>query len=440
MVALHKRIAEAPTLAVLGLLAYTISVYTDLGERVEALGAIRHEFLAGIVLVGASTFILVNNPLRIQPYRHVLMAIILLFVVMLTQIPFAYDPQHAWTTFFDRIFKQALFAFFLAALIRSPRHLRWFMIALVFSWFWVYQEAVYGLITGSLVWYNQGIKRLHGSVTLYRHPNGLSLIAVTCLPFVICLFSALRRTIMRLALLVVAGLASLCIVYSGSRAGYVGTLGLLFFWWVFSRHKVRGLLVGTIAAAVVLTVIPDQYIERFESIGGEEAEGHSKEGRLEIMSDAWKIFLAHPLGVGVDCFSPVRMETFGRDQDTHNLYLEVATQLGIQGMLIFLFFVGSLLWSFQQIGLRQERLRLVFRRFLATQAPNPPLQRRLRSFHSDILFVRQLGRAGRLYVLMLLVNGCFAHTMYLICWWLASGLAICLLNMTATMEDDLSAI
>lgn len=69
MAALHKRITEAPTPAVLGLLAYTISVYTDLGERVEALGAIRHEFVAGIILVGASAFILVNNPLRVQPYR-----------------------------------------------------------------------------------------------------------------------------------------------------------------------------------------------------------------------------------------------------------------------------------------------------------------------------------------------------------------------------------
>ena len=33
--------------------------------------------------------------------------------------------------------------------------------------------------------------------------------------------------------------------------------------------------------------------------------------------------------------------------------------------------------------------------------------------------------------LMFVVNGAFAHTLYLIHWWLASGLAICLLNLTA---------
>ena len=37
------------------------------------------------------------------------------------------------------------------------------------------QEAVRGLISGSLVWGNQGIMRLHGSVPRYGHPNGREL-------------------------------------------------------------------------------------------------------------------------------------------------------------------------------------------------------------------------------------------------------------------------
>ena len=34
-----------------------------------------------------------------------------------------------------------------------------------------------------------------------------------------------------------------------------------------------------------MPIIPVEYIERFKSIGGEEAEGHSKDARIEILRD-----------------------------------------------------------------------------------------------------------------------------------------------------------
>ena len=439
MAFLTKRIQEPPTLAILGLLAYTISVYTALGERIDLLGAVRHELLMGVVMVGVCVHVLMVNRLSVRPYRIVLIAIGLLFLVMLSQVPFAYDRNLAWNTFFDRIIKQALFAFFLAALIRSPRDLRWLMAVFMFSLFWVLQEAVQGLVTGALVWYNQGIHRLHGAVTLYRHPNGLSLIAVTSLPFVIYLFGAVRRRLLRLALLGIAVLALLCIIYTGSRAGYLGTLAVVFFWWLFSRRRGRGVAVGLLAGVLVLLVLPDQYKERFTSIGGQEKEGHSKEARLQIIDDAWQVFLDQPLGVGVDCFRPVRAMTFGRNQGTHNLYLQVATHLGIQGFLVFLFFLGTLFWAFDHVVKRQERLAGALRRYGRAGDHEPAAVKRIRGVYADVVYVSQTARAMRLFLLMLMVNGVFAHTLYLICWWFVSGMAICLLNMTALMEDDLVA-
>jgi hypothetical protein len=35
---------------------------------------------------------------------------------------------------------------------------------------------------------------------------------------------------------------------------------------------------------------------------------------------------------------------------------------------------------------------------------------------------------------MLMINGIFAHTLYLICWWFAAGLAIVVSAMTGEME------
>jgi len=430
------RARESTPIAFLGLLAYTVSVYTALGERLDFLAAIRHELLMGIVLIALSVKALMTDPIDFRPLRTLLIAIILLFVVLLSQIPFAYDPQRAWNTFFDYSLKHAMFTLFLVALVRSPRQLGWFMFTFMFSLFWVHQEAMVGLASGSLVWTNQGIQRLHGAVTLYRHPNGLSLIAVTALTFIVYLLPAVRRWYLKVALLGLTVMAALCIIYTGSRAGYVGTIAVVVFYWWFMPHKVKGTLALVAVAAAILTVLPQQYKQRFLSIGGQEAAGHSKEARILLMKDAWEIFKENPLGVGVNCFEPVRLDRYGRGQGTHNLYLQVLTNLGIQGFLVFFFFAGYLTWSFHRLVGRMQALR----RATARLARGSPRGRRvlgpLRQMDRDAAFMTAVAKSGRLYLLMLLVNGMFAHTLYLICWWFAAGLAIVLAEMETGMQDE----
>ena len=85
-----------------------------------------------------------------------------------------------------------------------------------------------------------------------------------------------------------------------------------------------------------------RYKQRFESIFTlEEAEGSSSQKRIIILKDAWSIFIDHPIGVGVGAFPFVRMKYFKRGQDTHNLYFEVATNLGIQGLVVFFLMIAK---------------------------------------------------------------------------------------------------
>jgi O-antigen ligase len=428
---------ENPSLLVfLAFLCYTISVYTQLGERLFFLSAIRHELILGGALSIACILLLFSSPLNTGPYRTVVIAIALLFVVMLTQIPFAANRPQAWETFFDKIFKQGLFTFFMITLIRTPRRLMYFMTAFIFSLFWVYQESFRGLITGSLVWYNQGIQRLHGAVPLYKHSNGISLIAVTSLPFLYFLFPAVRKLYLKLLILVTGALAVIIVIYSGSRAGYVGTLAILAVIWALSRHKWKSALIGLLLGAVALAVMPDQYKERFQSIGGEETEGRSREARMEIVEDAWAIFLENPLGVGVDSFTYVRMKKFGRDQYTHNLYLQVATQLGIHGFLIFMFFVYAISSSFIKVIKRLDRLEARVLALARSDIRITNSKKEMRSYLGDLRYTRWIALACITYMAMLMVNGMFAHSLYLICWWLAAGLSIVLLNLTTLLEKE----
>ena len=426
---------NASPVLVLGLLAYTISVYAATGERLDILAAVRHQLLMGVVLLGFAAKSMMDDLPDLAASKGLLVLMGALFLVIVTQVPFAADRDAAWDTFFDYTLKQALFAIFIVALIRSPRDMRWFLIAFMFAIAWVLAEAVRGQITGALVWRNQGIRRLHGAVNLYRHPNGLSLMAVTSLPFIIYLFPVIRNWFLRLGMLAMVGMAGVCIIYTGSRAGYVGTLAVIGFWWWFSKQKAKGLAVGLLCGALLLVVLPEQYRERFTSIGGEEKEGHSRETRIQIMRDAWAVFQDNPFGVGVNSFMLVRQQRFGEVQDVHMLYLQVLTHIGIQGFAVFMAFVAALYLSFDRIVHRQESFVEQLVSLGRRQRPPPARLAAFRTLYQDAHFAEAVAKAFRLYVLMLLVNGVFAHTLYLICWWFAAGAAVAL----QTIGDRLAA-
>lgn len=412
-------------------LVFVVARYMQWGARRDIFEALRIEFTLGLALTVACSGLLAVRPVSMRRARFVLIAIGLLLVAIVVQIPFAAAPGLAKNVFVERVIKFAFLTFFMAVLIQSPRCMRWFVLAYLFSCFYITQESVRGLISGGLVWENQGVMRLHGAVPIYQHPNSLSGLAMGAIPFVVFLLPVWRRWYARLALLALLGTSLTCVIYTGSRTGYVALLAFLFFWWLHARRKGRMIAWGLVAAVITVLVVPQQYKERFLSIGGEEAEGASKATRIEILKDAWQIFLDNPGGIGVASFPAVRMQKFGRDQDTHNLYLEVATNLGVQGLAVFTVLIAVMLSAFARV--RRELLRqlaalgpwLRWRRELP-----PPLRRRLRRHEHDLRFLTALSLAASGFVFVRLCLGFFGMDLYEVYWWFGAGLAISLLNLT----------
>ena len=400
------------------------------GARRAIFSKLRIEFVLGLALTIICSTIISQRPVKLagQPAaRNVLVGIGLLFFVMLSHIPFAADGTLARTIFFDRVIKFAMMTFFMVAVIRSPRAMRWFLAAFLFSCFYITQESTRGLISGGLVWQNQGIMRLHGAVPIYAHPNSLGGLAMGTLPFVLFLFPALRWRY-RLLLVPLLVTALVCVIYSGSRTAYVALGVLLVYWWSQSRHKIRNALLAVVIGAALIPVIPQQYIGRFESIGGHEAEGESKEARIQILKDAWAVFQKYPMGIGVASFPAVRERMFHREQDTHNLYFEVATNLGVQGLVVFFFLVGfdvrrpapgadagsaarSVGWYPCCDG-KVSRGREV----LSVAA---------RTRRSRFLGAAAQATAG--FLIVRLALGVFGMDLYEVYWWFLAGMAFCLL-------------
>jgi putative inorganic carbon (HCO3(-)) transporter len=273
---------------------------------------------------------------------------------------------------------------------------------MLLAWLKIGQEGVFGWITGGMVWENQGIPRLHGVTTMFAHPNSYSGFAVGCLPFALFLITYLKSHIIRIGLVALVISAIVIVINTGSRTGYVATLiWAIYFFSKLKMGKIKILLCLIIGFTLVAIYVPDHYKERFESIfTGEEKEGRSSEKRKEIISDAIQVYKAYPMGVGVNAFPVVREEMFGRTQDTHNLYLEVLTNIGPIGLIVFLSFIYFLI---KQGNMNFEKLK-------SLKIPD-----------IDRAFLMALSRAVVGFVLARMLLGLFGMDLYEVYWWLSLG-------------------
>lgn len=410
-------------------LFFVVARYISLGARRAVFEAMRIEFTLGLALTALSVMVLLQQPVSLRPFRNLLVAIVCLFLAMLVQLPFAADPLLAKTVFVDRVIKFAFLTFFMLALVHSPRYLNWFVMAYLFSCFYITQESVHGLISGGLVWENQGVMRLHGAVPIYMHPNSLGGLAMGAIPFAVFLFPVWREWWLRTFLAALLVTAIICVVYTGSRTAYVAFLGFLVYWGATSRSKGRWLGTALVLGVVALLLVPQQYKERFLSIGGHEAEGQSKAKRIEILSDAWRIFMENPGGVGVASFPAVRMRKFGRVQDTHNLYLEVATNLGAQGLIVFVFLVVVMLSAFRRVLHGYARQQRALRTVIRTGQPPPGMLRRMLKHEADLRLLQAVSRSAEAFIYVRLVLGMFGMDLYEVYWWFGAGMALALLRL-----------
>ncbi len=403
---------------------FVIEWYLQVGERVAAFGAIRLEFVWGGLLALLTIFSGALGKVR-NPFTPYLIVFIVSLVV---QVPLSHDFPTSWEVMINRVAKFAMMALFISCFVRSPRGLRFFLGAFLLACAKMGLEGVIGQITGSMVWQNQGILRLHGSTSLYRHPNSFSGMALGTLPFVMYLWPWVSKKI-KLFFLFLTGCSLTIILYTGSRTGYLGFLIMSMIFFFRSRHKGKIFFAGIILAVIIVLTLPQQYKERFESIFTSYKDTHSSAGlRVQILKDAWAIFLDHPFGVGVRAFPVVRMETFGREQDTHNFYLEVATNLGIQGFIAFFLFLYKLMFTLkkldeeftEQIGILEQ---------LRGPPENSAEHTYLHSHLKDLTLMKGTAQAVYLFLWLRLGLGLFGMDLYEIYWWFALGICLVLYNM-----------
>lgn len=426
-----------PILLTAGFSLYILVWFLEFGQRVAIFGALRLEFLLGGVLSAAA---LVSIALRDEPNRSRLTKFICAyFIFLFLHLGVSQYFSASWEAFVNWILKFSCMALFTYAFVRSPRTLRIFMAMLLLVVLKLGHEAFLGKITGSMVWENQGIMRLYGTPgSRFGHPNSLSGLGVCMLPFLYCMLPVSPRK-WRPVLLIAVVFAINIVVFTGSRTGYLATLALAAFLWLRSTRKGRFFAVLLLVAAVGLPAIPPQYESRFMSaFVGEAAEGHSKEARIELASDAWQLFLANPQGLGIYAFRYAREDQFGKEQyDPHNLYLQMLVEIGLPGSLLFALLIGAV-W--RELRSTEMALAESEQQLRAAVCESPEADERRRRHLADVRFMRGTASAFLAFIFTRLVLGLFGHDLYEIYWWLACGASIAIVNMKPVADARTAAI
>ncbi|MCK5146606.1 O-antigen ligase family protein [bacterium] len=181
-------------------------------------------------------------------------------------------------------------------------------------------------------------------ISLVQDPNSFAIKLLPAVGFSYALFKIEEKNVLKLLALLSLMLLSLCIVVTFSRGGLMGLITILgLISWVEFRNK-KGILFGiTIFVILVITIPPELIFLRIQGLSTTKLDSSILQ-RLRLLKGGLHIFLEHPLiGVGAGNFMAYSRQYAGTlfPMVAHNSFLEVAAELGIIGLTVFISLIST---------------------------------------------------------------------------------------------------
>ncbi|HSX12019.1 MAG TPA: O-antigen ligase family protein [Rhabdochlamydiaceae bacterium] len=182
------------------------------------------------------------------------------------------------------------------------------------------------------------------------HPNILGCFAGFALFISYFLYLSINKKRNRWFFILPLFLQMFALFVTYSRAAIFGTLlaSLLWFGWFFYKKitHVRALLMKTLLCSVLsaLFLLP-QLIERGGIINYNTCSKNSDQARLVYQAHAVEKMKQHSIcGIGFHQYLVSMKENQEKGDAVHNIFLLIATECGLLGLIAFLCFIGSLVW------------------------------------------------------------------------------------------------
>lgn len=190
-------------------------------------------------------------------------------------------------------------------------------------------------------------------------PNYFTVSAVLCVPLAIALLRPMRQTWLRAFLLGSILITLVAVALAASRGGFLGLVAASIVLLWHARHRFRNLAMVAVLAPVLL-LLPVAPIQRL--LHPNHSDQEAGEARLVAWRAGLKMIKAYPLtGVGLGNFKAemVRYADPKADIDSiaHNTYVEIAAEMGIPTLLLFLALIALSCSSLDRARRRALRLR-----------------------------------------------------------------------------------
>ncbi len=325
-------------------LLFIISWLLQLSGRITILGTIRFDLIILSILTIIAILEINNKALRSNKWP------VVLIIYIIITIPFVEWPGTVLKVGLLSFAKAVVFYFFTVLFVYSEKKLKIFLAVYLGCQIFRVIEPVYLHITqnywGSAASMQGGhelMMRLAGSPSDVVNPNGLAFIIVTTIPFLFYFRTlSLKHKIVFWGLLPAMLYA---LILTGSRSGLIGLL--VFIIYIIYKSKIKYILIPSImiiAIIIFLNLSPDtqdRYLSLFKS-----GTKHSLtvQDRINIPMEMSKLILRKPVfGHGIST-SIEANANFGTVYILpHNLYVELGIELGLFGMVIFLFYIKSII-------------------------------------------------------------------------------------------------
>ena len=332
-------------------LAFTAVLFLRPQDILPPLAALH---LAELTAIAALVSLIMGRLSKAQPLTRLtpeLSGVLAFGVLMLVLAPFSIWIGGAVGTFQDLYLKVILVYLLCVNVLSSPKRLERLIWILVITVGYFGFRAVLDYARGVNV--VRGGTRVMGSVGGFmQNPNDMALNMVSFLPLAALVAmhnrSVFKRVVAALAALFMMG----AIVASGSRGGFLGFAAMLFVLAAFSvkKHPMFA-MGGAVVVICALPLAPSSYWDRIASIADDRKDDvQSSQARRALMGESLQAFMENPLtGVGAGNFKDWNPR--GRSEayhEAHNVWLQVAAELGVFGFAVFFYLVMRAFYSIFQ--------------------------------------------------------------------------------------------
>ncbi|MDQ1559413.1 MAG: hypothetical protein QOD32_2473 [Pyrinomonadaceae bacterium] len=262
--------------------------------------------------------------------------VLLLCLCALISIPLAIDPGEAWTAFNYPFIRAVAMFIVIVNVVRTPLRLKGLMFLALAIGLVLSAGAINDFRLGRVA-VAEG-ERVAGVVGgMFGNPNDLAMHLVVMIPLAIGLLLSTRNPLAKPLYAAAACLMVGGIIASFSRGAFLGLLGAcaVLGWKLGRRNRLLIFVLIAVFVVALVALAPGAYTDRLSTIGSVNRDASSS-SRRDLLVRSIIVAIYNPVfGVGIGNFHIVSI----RELVSHNSYTQVAAEMGLAAMVIYIAFI-----------------------------------------------------------------------------------------------------